>query len=341
MPSLWNRVSRGLWRSLVCALAERSRLQVSLSIWLSTEMESRARSDVELIERVCAEWDAATYKSAFDDLRQAAERLLPVLPQIPLLPRQLRRRVAKIDTAIPCLARAPLFFPEMFHGVAASGDGTFQPLNADEALHVRVQGLLGEEDIYALQKIGTRLCRGTSTPLRIVEIGSAGGRGSTHILGVLAKRCGGKLYSIDPWPGRLYQVFLANLKIFDLEDAVMPVRGVSVEAAAQFKDGSLDGVFLDGSHIYEDVLSDIDAYLPKLREGGILFGHDLYDLPSRFDRRELLGIAAVNNATADYRNRHGEVERVDVHPGVILAVQDRFGDEIEHFPKSVVWAKQV
>jgi len=105
--------------------------------------------------------------------------------------------------------------------------------------------------------------------------------------------------------------------------------------------GTANGVFLDGSHIYEDVLSDIDAYLPKLREGGILFGHDLYDLPSRFDRRELLGIAAVNNATADYRNRHGEVERVDVHPGVILAVQDRFGDEIEHFPKSVVWAKQV
>jgi predicted O-methyltransferase YrrM len=336
-----GRAARNLPQSVVRALAKRSRLQVLISVWRKTVAESRARRDVELIERACAEWNADEYKNAFNNLQRAARRLWPVLTHSPLLSSHLQRRIAKIDTAIRCLARQPQVFPEIFHGVMVCDDGKFEPLDAGEASHASAHGLLGAEDIHALRKISTRLQRGTLTPLQIAEIGGAAGCGSTRIIGVLAKNCGGKLFSVDPWPGLMYRIFLANLKIFDLEDAVVPVRGMSLEAAAQFEDGSLDGVFLDGSHIYKDVLADIDAYLPKIRKGGILFGHDLHDLPSRFDRRELLGIAGLNNAIAAYRNSYGEVERVDVHPGVILAVQDRFGDEIEHFANSVVWAKQV
>jgi predicted O-methyltransferase YrrM len=332
---------RDVAQSIVRALAKRSRLQVLLSNWRRTAAESRARRDVELIERACAEWNADAYKNTFNNLRRAAQRLWPALTQCPFLSSHLQRRIAKIDTAIRCLSRQPQVFPEIFHGVAVSDDGTFALLDASEASHVSAHGLLGAEDIHALQEISTRLSRGTLTPLRIAELGSAAGCGSTRIFGALVKSCGGKLFCIDPWPGRMYRIFLANLKIFDLEDAVMPIRGMSVETAAQFEDGSLDGVFLDGSHIYEDVLADIDAYLPKIRKGGILFGHDLYDLPSRFDRQELLGIAGLNNAMAAYRNEYADVERVDVHPGVILAVQDRFGDEIEHFAKSAVWATQI
>ena len=341
MPALWKRVARGLGQSFDCAVAERSRLRVSLSLWLPTRVGMRARSDIELIERACADWDADAHQDALDDLQRAAQRLLPVLPQIPLLPWQLRRRMNKIEAAICCLARQPGFFPQMFHGVALLGDGSFQRMDADEARHLSGRGLLAGEDIHALRKIGTRLHRQTAAPLRIVEIGSAAGGGSTRIVGDMVKRHGGTLYSVDPWPGLMHRVFLANLQIFDLEGVVVPLRGTSAEAAARFADGSLDGVFLDGSHIYEDVLADIDAYLPKIRKGGILFGHDLYDVPSRFDRGELLGIAAVNNAVAGHRDGRGEVERVDVHPGVILAVQDRFGDDIEHFPDSAVWAKQL
>jgi predicted O-methyltransferase YrrM len=299
------------------------------------------RSDIERIERACTGWDSSAHKKSLDDLRGAAQRLLPVLPQIPLLPWRLRRRLAMLEPAICCLARQPEFFPEMFHGIAVSDDGESQARDREEALHLNGHGLLSGEDIHALRKIGARLSRGNPAPLRIAEIGSAGGGGSTRIVGGRIKRHGGTLYSVDPWPGLMYRVFLANLQIFDLEDVVVPLRSLSVEAAAQFEDGSLDGVFLDGSHIYEDVLADIDAYRPKIRRGGILFGHDLYDLPSRFDREELLGIAAVNNALASHRNRRGEIEHVDVHPGVVLAVQDRFGDDIEHFSGSAVWAKQL
>jgi predicted O-methyltransferase YrrM len=48
----------------------------------------------------------------------------------------------------------------------------------------------------------------------------------------------------------------------------------SVEAAKQIKDASLDFAFIDADHHYESVLQDIKIYLPKIRSGGIMAGHD-------------------------------------------------------------------
>ena len=48
----------------------------------------------------------------------------------------------------------------------------------------------------------------------------------------------------------------------------------SLAAAKTFNDDSLDIVFIDGLHNYKNVYEDITAWLPKIREGGILCGHD-------------------------------------------------------------------
>lgn len=48
----------------------------------------------------------------------------------------------------------------------------------------------------------------------------------------------------------------------------------SVVAAAQINDGSMDFVFLDADHSYEGVRDDIAAWLPKVRKGGWIGGHD-------------------------------------------------------------------
>jgi len=50
----------------------------------------------------------------------------------------------------------------------------------------------------------------------------------------------------------------------------------SVEAAKQFEEESLDFVFIDGDHSYTAVKADIIAWLPRVRTGGILAGHDYY-----------------------------------------------------------------
>lgn len=54
------------------------------------------------------------------------------------------------------------------------------------------------------------------------------------------------------------------------------IRKRSVEAAAAFDDASLDFVFIDADHSYEGCSEDISAWLPKVKPGGWLCGHD-YD----------------------------------------------------------------
>lgn len=57
----------------------------------------------------------------------------------------------------------------------------------------------------------------------------------------------------------------------------------SVEAARQINDGSMDFVFLDADHSYEGVRDDIAAWLPKVRKGGWIGGHDIDNPEPPFD----------------------------------------------------------
>jgi len=54
----------------------------------------------------------------------------------------------------------------------------------------------------------------------------------------------------------------------------MILRGESAEMAGNIPDGSLDLVFIDADHSYEGCRHDNIAWLPKVKKGGWIGGHD-------------------------------------------------------------------
>ncbi len=57
------------------------------------------------------------------------------------------------------------------------------------------------------------------------------------------------------------------------------IRDYTYNAALKVADNSLDFIFIDADHSEEGVRKDIEMWSPKVREGGMIIGHDI-DWPS-------------------------------------------------------------
>lgn len=81
------------------------------------------------------------------------------------------------------------------------------------------------------------------------------------------------------------------------------VRKMSLEAAEDFEDESLDFVYIDANHAEPFVTQDIEAWAPKVRKGGIVSGHDYAHIRGAdgADSRNWAVIGAINR----YAKKHG------------------------------------
>jgi predicted O-methyltransferase YrrM len=119
--------------------------------------------------------------------------------------------------------------------------------------------------------------------LTLVEIGSYVGE-STTIFAENFK----KVISIDPYIddydlndpacehisfNEVYVKFLDNTKKFN---NISQIKKTSDESFSYFDDESIDVLYIDGLHTYEQVKKDIINYLPKVKKGGFICGHDYH-----------------------------------------------------------------
>lgn len=72
-------------------------------------------------------------------------------------------------------------------------------------------------------------------------------------------------------------------------DRVHVMRGDSMQAAERFADRSLDFVYIDADHSFEGCRRDILAWAPKVKVGGVLAGHDYYNMPP-FEVRKAVAV---------------------------------------------------
>lgn len=64
------------------------------------------------------------------------------------------------------------------------------------------------------------------------------------------------------------------------------VHAESTVGATYFADASIDYLFVDAGHMYHEVKADLAAWLPKVKPGGIVAGHDFNQAPVEMAVRE-------------------------------------------------------
>jgi hypothetical protein len=140
-----------------------------------------------------------------------------------------------------------------------------------------VEGFLLEGEEKWLFKRARSLPDGAN----LVEIGSYRGR-STSCLAFGCRGTKKHVYAVDSFDGNVWESqyrspfneFEQNIKRCELSSYVEPVRGLSGEVAKSWSK-SIQFLFIDGSHVYEDVLGDFASFLPHVVPGGIIAFHDV------------------------------------------------------------------
>lgn len=115
-----------------------------------------------------------------------------------------------------------------------------------------------------------------------IEIGCYAGESTQALVNSGAFK---KFYCIDPWEMGYDPADIAGDEhIFEAEQvfdsrfkdnpAVIKIKKKSHDAVGMFEDESIDFIYIDGNHQYQAVKQDLEDYVPKIKQGGIIAGHD-------------------------------------------------------------------
>jgi len=92
------------------------------------------------------------------------------------------------------------------------------------------------------------------------------------------------IYAIDSWEHDVSEpaAYLSDMDkveaMFDKRisryGCISKIKKPSMEAVKEFPDKYFDFVYIDGNHAYDYVKNDIQSWMPKIKDNGIIAGHD-------------------------------------------------------------------
>ena len=182
-------------------------------------------------------------------------------------------------------------------------------------------------DEHVLRANLKKLTRIKKRKLKVLEIGSFIGMGSTKILAEYSE----KLVCLDIWENSVdnfvrfrpwktksfFQRFLHNTK--NLNTNLLIIKSKSKDVGEFLKDNSFDVVFIDASHRYKDISYDINLGLRLCsKKVGYLMGHDCEGSVTEgnkinFQKSKIAHIDSVKSIFPNFTH---------MHPGVILATSE-------------------
>lgn len=142
----------------------------------------------------------------------------------------------------------------------------------------------------------------------VVEIGTQWGWWAVRAATQLPEAT---IWCIDPWndppPGRStkgddnFREWAKNTQ--ECRDRIFPIRMSSKDAAPIFTD-PIDFLFVDGNHNYGAVVDDLRSWVPKIRSGGLLVGHDWAGPRREGLRRAVIEVIGESKFQVDRLYRH-------------------------------------
>jgi predicted O-methyltransferase YrrM len=144
------------------------------------------------------------------------------------------------------------------------------------------------QDWFTFPKLYSYFVNNVPNGGHIVEVGSWKGKSAAYMaVEIINSKKNIRLDCIDQWDrfdpthysddqyaknNSVYELFLSNIE--PVKHVIHPIKKESIEASKLYGDKTIDVVFIDACHDYDCVICDINAWLPKIKTGGIIGGHD-------------------------------------------------------------------
>ena len=162
-----------------------------------------------------------------------------------------------------------------------------------EHFHEKIHGFFNCANLYR------RMVEEAQNGSVFVELGVFKGKSAAYMgVEILNSKKKIEFYAVDHFLGSPEHVNDPAVKDNKLKEEcylnLTPVMGVvrmlpvaSHTAAAMFADESIDFIYIDAAHEYDAVKADIQAWLPKVKVGGVFAGDD-YGIPNHPDVKKVV-----------------------------------------------------